>query len=209
MGNAWQAAGVESQSAQYINDVCGAVATGSFKQAISRLTGNGCGTGNTINTGASITYYAARDEIILYQGFRAPAGSRFIAYLEPCSVTMYKGDGNSNNITMSDAERGIKNVVPIVSAKEAAKTATANENISINPNPFTSSFELSINSKQDVKAQVTIFNSLGSKVNAKAGIIVTKGFNKIHFDGANMSKGVYMVEINLNGEKTVKKIVKM
>ena len=208
IGDAWHAVGVESQSPQYINDVCGAVASGSFKQAISRLTGNACGTGNTINTGTTMTYYAARDQIILYPGFRAPVGSRFTAYREPCSSTMYKGSGN-DHINMSDAERGIKSIVPIVSAREAAKTAIANESISINPNPFTTSFELSINAKQDVKAQVTIFNSLGSRVDTKAGINVSKGFNKIHFDGANMSKGVYMVEINMNGEKTVKKIIKM
>ena len=208
IGDAWHAVGVESQSPQYINDVCGAVASGSFKQAISRLTGNACGTGNTINTGTTMTYYAARDQIILYPGFRAPVGSRFTAYREPCSSTMYKGSGN-DHINMSDAERGIKSIVPIVSAREAANTVTANESISINPNPFTTSFELSINAKQDVKAQVTIFNSLGSRVDTKAGINVSKGFNKIHFDGANMSKGVYMVEINMNGEKTVKKIIKM
>ncbi len=208
VGDAWHAVGVESQSPQYINDVCGAVASGSFKQAISRLTGNACGTGNTINTGTTMTYYAARDQIILYPGFRAPVGSRFTAYREPCSSTMYKGNGN-DHINMSDAEKGIKSIVPIVSAREAANTVTANESISINPNPFTTSFELSINAKQDVKAQVTIFNSLGSRVDTKAGINVSKGFNKIHFDGANMSKGVYMVEINMNGEKTVKKIIKM
>ena len=209
VGDAWHAVGVESQSAQYVNDVCGAVASGAFKQAISKLTGNACGTGNTINTGTSITYYAARDEIVLNQGFRAPAGSRFIAYLEPCSSTMYKSNGNTDNVIMSDAERGIKTVVPIVSAKEEIKTSLTTESIAINPNPFTTNFEVSINSKSDVKAEVNIYNALGIKINAKAGINVGKGFNKISFDGSNYARGVYMVEINMNGEKTVKKIVKM
>lgn len=207
VGNAWHAVGVESQSAQYVNDVCGAVASGSFKQAISRLTGNNCGTGNTINTGASMTYYAARDEVILYPGFRAPVGSRFTAYLEPCSVTMYKG---SDNVNMSDAEKGIKVIVSENISKPVIENNVNTDNrITINPNPFTTNFELSINAKQDAKVQVAIFNSLGSKITERAGINVNKGFNKIHFDGSKMSKGIYLVEINMNGEKTVRKIIKM
>ena len=208
VGDAWHAVGVESQSAQFVKSACGTYSSGEFVQAISQLNSGGSGCATVANSATNIVYFTARDRVVLSPGFIATAGGKFIAYLEPCSSTMWKG-GN-DNAPMSDPEKGIKNMVPIVSAKEAAKTTPAiAESISINPNPFTTSFELSINSKQEVKAQVTIFNSLGSKVDAKAGINVSKGFNKIHFDGASLSKGVYMVEINMNGEKTVKKIVKL
>lgn len=208
VGDAWHAVGVESQSAQFVNSACGTFSNGGFVQAISQLNSGGSGCTTTVNSAVSTVFFTARDRVVLSPGFRAIAGSKFIAYLEPCSSTMWKA-GN-DEAPMSDIEKGIKNVVPIVSAKEAVKTSSATtESIAINPNPFTTSFELSINAKQDVKAQVTIFNSLGSKINEKTGIKVSKGFNKISFDGSTMSKGVYMVEINMNGEKTVKKIMKM
>ena len=209
VGDAWHAVGVESQSAQYVNDVCGAVATGAFKQAISQLTGNSCGTGNTINTGASVTYYAARDRVILYAGFKAPAGSRFIAYLEPCSSTMYKGNG-ADHVTMSDAERGIKTpIVPISKQSPVVENTNASNEISISPNPFKSNFTLTINSKEEQKGRVAIFNSIGIKMQEKASINISKGFNKISFDGSALAEGVYMVEITMGDTKTVRKIMKM
>ncbi len=208
VGDAWHAVGVESQSAQYVNDVCGAVASGDFKQAISALAGNACGLGNTINIGSSMTYYAARDYVVLYAGFRAPVGSRFTAYLEPCSSTMYKSNG-TDHVIMSDAERGIK--TPIVEVqKQATETSIAERSgISMSPNPFVSNFELSINSNKEMKAQVSVYNSLGIKVKGMEKISINKGSNKISVDGSPFARGVYIVEITMVEQKTTRKIVKM
>ena len=208
VGDAWHAVGVESQSSQYVNDVCGAVASGSFKQAISVLTGNGCGTGNTINTGSTMTYYASRDHVILYAGFRAPVGSRFTAYLEPCSSTMYKNSG-TDNVTMSDAERGIKTPIVAVQKQTPVTSVAERSGISMSPNPFVSSFDLSINSNQEMKAQVSIYNSLGIKVKGLERVSLNKGVNKISVDGSSFARGVYMVEITMGDAKTTRKIVKM
>ena len=207
VGDAWHAVGVESQSGQFVNDVCGVVTSGSFKQAISVLTGNSCGTGNIINGGLKMTYYAARDRIILYAGFRAPEGTRFTAYLEPCSATLYRGNG-TDNVTMSDAEKGIFN--SIVTEKQPTITLTAEpENVSIFPNPFKSSFAVTIKSIETDKAQFSIFNSLGERIEIKTGITLNKGNNMVNFDGSKLGKGVYMIEIVTGNTKTVKKIVKM
>ena len=209
VGDAWHAVGVESQSAQFIKSACGTFSSGEFVQAISQLNSGGSGCTTVANSATNIVYFTARDRVVLSPGFTATEGSKFVAYLEPCSSTMWKQGNNNGGVIMSDPEKGIKNVVPIVSAKEAVKSSVSAESISINPNPFTTNFEVSINSKSDVKAQVTIYSSLGVKVSEKAGINVSKGFNKMTFDGSNYSRDVYMVEINMNGEKTVKKIVKM
>ncbi len=215
VGDAWHAVGVESLSPAYLINVCGVVASGDIKQAISVLTGaNGCA--NSIATGASITYYLARDRVTLYTGFIAPAGSRFRAYLEPCSSTRYRGNGTQNNdiegdggITMSDPEKGIKN--SFASAQKTTPATSVNERsgISMSPNPFVSSFELSINSKQEVKAQVSIYNSLGIKVKGLEKVNLNKGSNNITVDGSSFARGVYMVEITMGDVKTVRKIVKM
>lgn len=206
VGDAWHAVGVESTSAQFSKNTCGAIASGTFVQAISHLQGgNGCS--NTISAGANITYYAARDKVTLYPGFRAAAGSRFIAYLEPCSSTMWKSGGNNGEI-MSDAEKGIS--LPVVDNKiPATEILTHGDNVSVYPNPFRSAFDVAVSSKQASKATVSLFNSLGIKIVERPAVDINKGTNKISFDGSKLQKGVYMVEIFLNGEKTVRKIVKM
>ena len=103
VGDAWHAVGVESQSAQFIKNICGSYpASGTFLQSISVLTAaNGCAT--TITPSASTVYFAARDRIVLYPGFIAGSGSKFVAYLEPCSSTMWRTE--PPKITMSEAEK--------------------------------------------------------------------------------------------------------
>ncbi len=153
--------------------------------------------GTSVTNNAAFTYFSGSSGtwrsgtyIDMKTGFRAAAGSVFRAFLDDCTTLKMSGDEN-------------------VISKIVAPQIISGEGVQIYPNPFATSFDLTINAKQDVKAQVAIFNSLGSKVTERAGINVNKGFNKIHFDGSKLSKGVYMVEINMNGEKTVKKIIKM
>lgn len=81
--------------------------------------------------------------------------------------------------------------------------------ITINPNPFTSSFDLTINAKNTTKAQVSIFNSLGMKMKTLPVINVSQGRNQITVEGSSFSKGVYLVEVRIGNEKVVKKIVKL
>jgi len=81
--------------------------------------------------------------------------------------------------------------------------------VKIIPNPFTSTFIVSINSKQNVRAQVIIYNSLGVKVKEQTGINLSRGLNKLSFNCAHFSHGIYIVEINMGNIKTVKKIVKL
>ena len=209
VGDAWHAVGVESQSPPFTRNICGFYPfSGTFMQAISTLTAaNGCTT--EITPSATTVYFTARDRVILYPGFRADDGSHFVAYLEPCSSTMWRTGSPSSNIIMSDEEKGIKNQKSY--SKESVKVPDniIADKISVAPNPFTSSFELSIHSDQDVKAQVFIYSPLGIKVKQKDGINLSKGLNKISFDCPNLEKGVYMVEINMGDVKTVKRIVKM
>ncbi len=83
VGDAWHAVGVESQSPPFSQNFCGNYpASGTFMQSISLTTAaNGCAT--TITPSATAVYFTARDNVILYPGFIAQAGSNFTAYLEP------------------------------------------------------------------------------------------------------------------------------
>ncbi len=204
VGDAWHAVGVESQSGQFSKNACGTYSSGEFIQAISQLTAaNGCAT--TVNSATNIVYFTARDRVILLPGFKATAGARFIAYLEPCSSTMWRG---GDNIIKSDPEKGI--FPPVIAAKESpAELLAADQAVRVNPNPFTSTFELTIRAKQDTRAQVVVYNAVGVKVMEKTGVSIMKSINRLSFDGSHLTRGMYMVEVNMEGVRTVKKIIKM
>ncbi len=205
VGDAWHAVGVKSQSAQFTKNACGTYpAAGTFVQAISQLTAaNGCST--EITPSSTTTYFTARDRVILYPGFKGDVGSKFVAYLEPCSSTMWRPAEPTD--IKSDAERGIKN--PIVFDKVPEKLSTNAPEVVVSPNPFRSSFDVSINAKQDGKAQITIYNAIGMIVKQKQSLNLPKGVTKTSINGAELSRGTYIVEIVLGNEKMIKKIVKM
>lgn len=210
VGDAWSAVGVESQSAQYTNNACGTYSNGQFVQAISQLNSGGSGCTTVVNSATNIVYFTARDRVILNPGFTATAGSRFVAYLEPCSSTMWKGGNNDGGVMMSDAERGIK--TPVVAYQKQTPVAEAQpsqDEISISPNPFRSNFNVTINAKEDTKGRIALISSLGVKMQEKAGINFSKGSNRITFDGSNLPGGMYMVEIMVGDLKTVRKIMKL
>lgn len=209
VGDAWHAVGVESQSSAYAFNVCGTITSGGYTspstQAIHQLTGgNGCT--NTVASPTDIRYYAARDRIILYPGFSA--SGRWIAYLEPCSVTRYKMAGDENS-RISDEEKGVKHNQPVANAERTPEVELAQTGVAIVPNPFRSKFEIAISSAQDAKAQVKVYNSVGVQVMQNSNINLAKGTNKVAFDGSSLQKGVYLVEIWQGETKTVKKIVKL
>ncbi len=216
VGDAWHAVGVESQSPAYTFNVCGTYpASGTLVQAISKLTASSSGCATEITPSTSTVYFTARDQVILYPGFKANAGSNFVAYLEPCSSTRWRmGDAEG---PMGELEKGLKNPVAITgntALPTARAAATTSQNmdaagVSVSPNPFTSGFNISINSKQDTKAQIIIYSAVGVKVKEQTSVTLSKGLNNIRFNAADLSQGVYMLEVRMDNLKTVKKIVKL
>ena len=208
VGDAWHAVGVEKQSPAYTQNACGSYPTsGDWVQAISTTYGgNGCTT--TITPSSTTVYFTARDKVILLPGFTAQSGSKFVAYLEPCSSTRWLTPPKQ---IMSDAEKGIRTPVALkadTSNEAALANTTANETVAIAPNPFTGSFVVTINAKKDGKAQVSIYNSVGGKIKDQQGVNLIKGINKLSFNGSTFASGIYMLEVNFGDSKIVKKIVK-
>ncbi len=208
VGDAWHAVGVESQSPAYSQTACGSYpSTGTFVQAISTLTaGNGCS--STVTSSSTAVTFTARDKVLLEPGFTAVNGSNFVAYLEPCSSTRYKP---INQAPMSDAEKGIVyNVAQKAGTSEESAMVSdkAIDGVTVAPNPFAGSFTLSINSKANVKAQVTIYNAYGAKVKEQTGVNLVKGLNKLSLNCSNFASGVYMLEVNFGDSKVEKRIIK-
>lgn len=209
VGDAWHAVGVESQSPVYTINACGSYpAAGSWVQAISTVNGGGSCT-TTITPSATTVYFTGRDKVILSPGFTAQSGSNFVAYLEPCSSTRWL---TTPQVIKSDAEKGLLQSIVKTAPKQLAATAkqdaVVNDGVSVSPNPFTNSFILSVNAKNNGKAQVTIYNSFGAKVKVQSGVNLIKGLNKIPFNAATLTSGPYMIEVNFGDLKIVKKIVK-
>ncbi len=205
VGDAWHAVGVESQSSAYTENACGLYTNGEFVQAISTLTAaSGCAT--LVTSSASIVYFAARDKVVLYPGFRAQSGSRFKAYLEPCSSTRWK---TAPKETLSEAEKnGTVNANKVSSAAATANKPKSDEIVSVMPNPFTNSFSVSINAGKAARVDISVYNTLGAKVQQQQGINLIKGNNNILFNVAGFASGTYMLEVNFGDFKIVKKMVK-
>ena len=202
-GDAWHAVGVESQSSQFVKNLCGTYSTGSFVQAISQINaGNGCTT--SITSPTNIVYFTARDRVRLYPGFRAYSGSRFIAYLEPCSSTMWKG---SQDVNMSDAEKGLKSGNESSSLNNTSADNALNINIA--PNPFTNQVNVSFVLNDDAEVTIRLFDALGNLVqnfdNAKA----EAGLQNFSYSTTELKSGIYFMDIAVNGKSNMKKIVKM
>ncbi len=143
-------------------------------------------TSNNIPIGSQVTLDAA-SLVLIQPGFVASNGSFFNAYIEGCGGSLRETAG--------------VNKIP--------GNTEDNSRFDINPNPFTTSFNLIINAPKTTKAQVSIFNSLGVKMKALPVINASQGRNQITVEGSSFAKGVYLVEVRIGNEKVVKKIVKL
>ncbi len=141
------------------------------------------------NSGSSGTWRSG-GSMTMTTGFWAKAGSKFRAFNDNCTALRPT------------------NEQAVVAAKKAMQNDEA-VSLQLFPNPFTSNFDVILKSSEEANVRISLYNTIGMKISERAGLIISKGTNKVSFDGSKLQKGVYMVEIYVNGEKTVKKIVKM
>ncbi|MEO8150535.1 MAG: M4 family metallopeptidase [Bacteroidia bacterium] len=206
VGFAWRAVGVESQSAQYINNACGNYpATATFAQAIHQLTAaNGCTT--NITASATTVYFSAVDRVILYPGFRAISGSKFYAYLEPCAISRYKGASGPPPPVMSDAEKGI------IKYEESSSSTglSLDDAITAGPNPVTDELNLTVILPTESQVKIQLFDALGNVIeNWDEFESLSHGLHNLTYSTSRISPGMYFVNVSINGQNHMKKIVKV
>ncbi|MBK8846908.1 MAG: M4 family metallopeptidase [Bacteroidetes bacterium] len=194
VGEAWRAVGVGSQSAQYVNDVCGVYPfSGTYKQAINHLrVANGCAVSVTVG---NTVYFSARDRVTIYPGFNAVSGSKFYAYLEPCAVTMWRKPATVTDVRSSDL-------------LVFESTETDEPSLHVSPNPFSQSF--AVNAPVTTgELTITIYDAEGRTVYTFNKMIEQDDLSySKQIDGSAFDKGIYFVEIR-NGENQLKqKLVK-
>jgi hypothetical protein len=81
--------------------------------------------------------------------------------------------------------------------------------ISLNsyPNPFTSAFELEVNSDIQSEVQVIVYDLFGKSV-YQSSVVLQEGLNQISIDAQNLFNGVYFVQVAGNDMKEVLRIQK-
>ena len=86
---------------------------------------------------------------------------------------------------------------------------TGSASITVYPNPFNSTFSLSIIAKEEGTAEMSIVDVQGKQITSKT-MNCTKGLNSYHIEElTNAYNGVYFVRLTINGETAVTRLVKV
>jgi hypothetical protein len=171
------------------------VCNGNIDLGHGTLSTFGTESSGTINSENTVPIYAyvtltAATAVVLNPGFTANTGATFTAYPASCGESLAPALNSE-----SDAVSGLSQL-------------SGDETIRIIPNPFNSSFELSVTVNNDEPASVIIYNTLGAPVKELKQQQLTAGRNAINFDCSEFASGIYLVEIKAGDTRTVKKIVK-
>lgn len=75
------------------------------------------------------------------------------------------------------------------------------------PNPVYDVVNLSVNSKDAVMAEITISNVLGEKMISET-LSLKKGSNAHTINSSNLSRGVYFIQFQLDGQTIVERLIK-
>lgn len=78
----------------------------------------------------------------------------------------------------------------------------------INPNPVTSTMNISLEAEASEKASIIITDLSGRKVYSETKNVIA-GSNNIPVDVNNLNKGIYIVTLRLSGETLIKKVTKL
>lgn len=141
----------------------------------------------TLKTANSL-FLISSHSIVLKPGFRAEAGSKFRASIDPC-VSQTTRKGFENQETNSDA-------VKINNAKIIAY-----------PNPTNGSLYIDIAEGRGNVGKIDLYNAMGTMLVASVPYKINDK-NQIEADVSTMNSGVYMLHISFQGSVEVCKVIK-
>lgn len=159
-----------------------------------------------ITTGTAQTTAGTATIIKTYTASPIVVGAAWVKdsvdYTATASGTRYfsiRAKGGANTTTALTIFMDDIMIEKVVSGTVGVKTISANDAISIFPNP--TSGLLNINAVE-VNSSVEVFNVIGEKVYTNS---LVKGNNSVDLSG--LSNGAYFVKLNSNGTITTKKVV--
>jgi hypothetical protein len=88
------------------------------------------------------------------------------------------------------------------------KCGTVSDKITVGPNPFSQSFNLSIETNTDGPASITMYDAIGKTVSQRS-LTLQSGFNLVSFDGLyGLSAGMYYLRIDYGGKTNYLKLIR-
>jgi hypothetical protein len=138
--------------------------------------------------------------------FNAVESSPVIIVTNPLTQVFTINPSVSNAVMQTDSIGTATTLCPSVGINEI----TTDNLFLISPNPFTSEISITLQKQNLKQATVSIKNILGQTVfkqERKAPLSTGEG-SGVRLDLSFLSKGIYLVEVVMDGERTVKKIVK-
>lgn len=160
----------------------------------------------TLANNVNVTYRAGH-EIILTNGFFAPSGSDFHAFIHACNHS-----GNSfrqqNNNPRGDATSYTTALNS--ETKDVTKTIYESENLkyTLYPNPFTDHLHIDFLLEKPSDVKVTIYNSFGQTIETIANSKYETGEHTLRFDNSSLTPGVYFVKLDFGDKHYTKAVIK-
>ena len=196
---AWYACGVGNTLPVFDQVItCGSTNIGGTSSGINSLyTSPGCSTG--ANPTFANVVYRAGNFIDLKDGFLGQFnGARtFTAMIDPCSFTSYRiPNPVSQDVEVDD------NIV-------AESKVKAEINLNLWPNPCRDQCELSFVLEQEKQVSISMFDAQGKLIQQiqQAGNLAM-GVYRFHLETTALPSGIYSIQVDMNGEKQLLKMVK-
>ena len=82
--------------------------------------------------------------------------------------------------------------------------------INVAPNPFNNEVTVQLQLKESGMVTVAIYDALGNLISTiKPNEMLAAGRQQIKYDSHHLAKGIYLMHVIIDGETSVRKIVKM
>jgi subtilisin family serine protease len=101
----------------------------------------------------------------------------------------------------------IRMAAPVNGSNTEGGTKTSVEALNVSPNPITSSFTISWANQQEAQTEVVIKDILGRTV-LQQNWSVYSGKNELTIDASSFNKGIYFINMRINEQNIVQKVIK-
>ena len=148
--------------------------------------------------------FRATDYVTLGEGFWARSGSDFTAYLDNCPALVAPDQFGVD-------EPGPSDIADVESAtdKSAEHAIGAIHDINVFPNPFSQNTFVEFHVHDAQPVSLTVYDMLGKVVlQPMSKVVHVEGVHQIELHTSSLPNGVYLISVESNGEKTVKRVVK-
>ncbi|MCB0385691.1 MAG: Omp28-related outer membrane protein, partial [Bdellovibrionales bacterium] len=134
--------------------------------------------------------------------FYFPAASTAGYDLSNLDVLAFVYDSDGQEVMTGNGTHVIDGVITSV-----ADDLQAELDLTVAPNPFSGSTQIFFNLDNAAPVAVSMLDLMGKKVYSAPAMTGKAGQNVINVDAAGLSSGVYLLQMDVNGQKTSRKVI--